>query len=628
MPRQKRHASRVYLVIGEPGPGSKAVGYVRYSSDMQDPVSIERQKRHIVEYARKKGWTIVRWYEEPEQSAKYEEIEKRPLFAQLLAEAGITSQIVLCYRNDRWARNKVVAYSSLEQLRRRQVWWATADGRWDIDRIEEDGFDLAYTYDVTQNAAYVRYISKLVIDGKEDRARDGYHNGAVPFGYLPPEYPKAPDGAPSTWRPPRIPVRMDPINFPALVRIGELAAQGWADSAIADDLQGCVSTTPRFGSRALTKDTVAAIRRLWFPREFRPGCGHGTIETPTGELIEGRHPSAWPYELWQRMVAAKTAQYRRPRQASQRHPHEFSGIIVCAACRRPLRVQPYRSGNVYYRDTSARRKLPCPAGGYLMANSAQVLEQFGALLTGIQLPQSWREDVTERCAVSNRHNQDKDSERKYARRAELEAEQERLVAAFGKGYLSESDLDAHIDRIREELQELPPAPIAYDVATLIDVAISAGEALTDMASYWPDASPEERRDIAWVIMPAEGLIYDLERRLIAGVFPRPDMFPVLALALDAEWEQREGKLWRSGLDALPKIAPKKVPPPLTPPALTSQQRTEALALVRSGLSLRKVAAKFPGVSFAAIWRLMRAEAGRGQMEDSEVEVDDEMDEEV
>jgi hypothetical protein len=48
----------------------------------------------------------------------------------------------------------------------------------------------------------------------------------------------------------------------------------------------------------------------------------------------------------------------------------------------------------------------------------------------------------------------------------------------------------------------------------------AGEILTDMADYCDEALPEERRDIAWAIMPAEGLIYDLERRLIAGILPR------------------------------------------------------------------------------------------------------------
>lgn len=614
MPRQKRHANRVYQQIGEPATGATAVGYVRYSMELQDPASIVTQKRRIEEFARGKGWTIARWYEEPEQSAKYEEIEERPIFAQLLEDAGTKFQIVLCYMNNRWARNAAVAYVSIGKLRRKRVWWATADGLWDIDKVQQDGFDVAFAVDTQMNAAYVRQLSKRVIDGKEDRARDGYHNGYVPFGYLPPEYPKAPDGAPSTWRPPRMPVRADPVNFPALVRIGELAALGWSDSAIADELAGHVSATPRFGSRALTKDTIAAIRRSWFPREFVPGSGHGTIETPSGELIEGRHPAAWPHELWQRMVESKAAQYRRPKRESQRHPHEFSRIIVCAACRRPLRVQPYPSGYVYYRDTSAKRKLPCAAGGFLLVSSVQVLEQFSELLASIRLPGAWRKAIAERCSAPTN---DESGERVRARRAELETEQKRLVTAFAKGYLSETDLDAHVERIRAELQRLPPVSRSADVETFIDTAVAAGETLTDMAGYWREALPEERRDIVWAILLADGLIYDLERRVIAGMLPRPDVLPVLALGLEAEWEQRDGGLWCRAADAIPKVARVKRLPPPTPPALTPVQRAEALVLLRSGLSLRKVAAKFPGVSYGAMWRLLQAEQHAGEMITSE-----------
>jgi len=43
------------------------------------------------------------------------------------------------------------------------------------------------------------------------------------------------------------------------------------------------------------------------------------------------------------------------------------------------------------------------------------------------------------------------------------------------------------------------------------------------------------------------------------------------------------------------------------------QRAEALALLRSGLSLRKVAAKFPGVSYGAMWRLLQAEQHASEM---------------
>ncbi len=68
-------------------------------------------------------------------------------------------------------------YASLSRLRRARVWWATADGLWDIDKVQQDGFDVAFAVDMQMNASYVRQLSKRTIAGKEDRARDGYHNG-------------------------------------------------------------------------------------------------------------------------------------------------------------------------------------------------------------------------------------------------------------------------------------------------------------------------------------------------------------------------------------------------------------------------------------------------------------------
>ncbi len=200
---------------------------------------------------------------------------------------------------------------------------------------------------------------------------------------------------------------------------------------------------------------------------------------------------------------------------------------------------------------------------------------------------------------------------------ELEAEQKRLVTAFGKGYLSEADLDAHMERIRRELQRLPLASRHDDIEAFIEVAASAGETLADMAGYWREALPEERRDIVWTILLVEGLIYDLERRTIAGLLPRPDMLPVLALGLETQLEQRDGGLWRRDIASMPKLARVKRAPPPTPPALTPEQRSDALALLQSGLSLRKVAAKFPGVSYGAIWRLTQSKANQNEVDVSE-----------
>jgi DNA invertase Pin-like site-specific DNA recombinase len=602
MPRRKYHRDRIYQVVGEPGPGTQVAGYVRYSSELQDPVTIATQKRKIQEYSDRKGWIITRWYEEPERSAKYEEIEQRPVFTLLLEEAGVDFHIVICYMSDRWARNVPVAFTSLSQLRHRGIWWATADDLWNIDKVQERGYDVAFAIDTQINAGLARDSSKRTIAGKEERALDGYHNGKVPFGYLPPEYPKAPDGAPSTWKPPRMPARIDPINFPALIRLGELAAMGWGDSAIAEELAGHVSTSPRYGSRELTKDTVAFIRRMWFPREFLPGCGHGTIETPSGELLEGRHPAAWPYELWQRMVEAKMGHYRRPQREARRQPREFSRIVVCAGCRRPLRVHP-RANATYYQDTSSLRRLPCPAHGCLSVNSELLLQQFGSLLAGMTLPTDWRQTIADDLSKSVLLSE---NQRLQARRLELEAELKRLVLAFTKGYLSEEDLDAENVRISAELGALTAPALQGAPDDTAEEFITHGEMLADMASYWKDAQPEERRDIVWTLLNLNGLVFDLERRAIVGLIPRAHVVQVLAMGLAPTWEQHENGLWLQDDYLPPKLERENPHAPLPMQfKLDWLQRQQAQEMARSGMTIRQVADHF-GVSRMAIWRALQS----------------------
>lgn len=51
-------------------------------------------------------------------------------------------------------------------------------------------------------------------------------------------------------------------------------------------------------------------------------------------------------------------------------------------------------------------------------------------------------------------------------------------------------------------------------------------------------------------------------------------------------------------------APREVPHQQQP-KLSPEQQREALVLLGAGLSLRQVAAQFPGVSYGAMWRLAR-----------------------
>ncbi len=451
--------------------------------------------------------------------------------------------------------------------------------------------------------ASLDHLSERAMTGKEERARAGYHSGPVPFGYLPPDYPKAPSGAPSTWRPPPLPVRPDPVTFPALVHIGELVAQGWTDVAIAEDLAQSLSHSSRIGAPRFTKESIAAIRRSWFPREFAPGCGHGTIKTPSGELVEGKHQAAWLYELWQRMVEVKVSQYRRPSKEGLRQPREFSRIIVCAACRRPLRVTT--SDNIpYYSDTSRTRHVACPASGSLTVRSERVIQQFGEVLRNIVLPTSWQQAIAERCQEETQ--QEDDAERVRHRRAELEAEKQRVVSVFIKGAITEEELDAAMEDIRAELATLPlPGTRSGDEMT--QAALLAGETLGNLADYWREATAEERHDLVWSLLTIGGLVYDLERQGIVGLLPRESVLPVLSLGLEAtaHWEQRGGGLWlrqEYWSEKRTRSTPHVLPPQAS--SLTPAQQKEAITLLQQGWFLRDVAHQL-GASRGSIHRLAR-----------------------
>ena len=300
------------------------------------------------------------------------------------------------------------------------------------------------------------------------------------------------------------------------------------------------------------------------------------------------------------------SQFRRPTKDAQRRPHEFSRIIVCAACRRPLRVM-LPKGIPYYKDTSKVRKLDCPLPESLSVRASTVIYQFGDILRSVELPDSWREAIAERCALEMK--KDEDTERIKQRRAELEAEQQRLVTTFTKGYITEEFLDAQMERLRSELFALP-VPVEQDAEAVTQAAISAGETLADMAGYWSEATQDERRDIVGGLLTVEGLIYDLERQVIVGLLPRASVLPVLALGLEGtgKWEQRERGLWLRDDYWPPKrdLDKRHLPPPAHP-SLSPAQREEAVRLLQQpGMSIRKVAHAL-GTSRGTIQRLVEQE---------------------
>ena len=86
-----------------------AVGYCRFSSDMQREESIEAQQRFISEYAERNGYKIIDWYIDRAFSGK---TDKRPSFIQLIDDvkkSNCTFKAVIVHKTDRFSRNSVDA---------------------------------------------------------------------------------------------------------------------------------------------------------------------------------------------------------------------------------------------------------------------------------------------------------------------------------------------------------------------------------------------------------------------------------------------------------------------------------------------------------------------------------------
>src|SRR5262245_59501609 len=223
MPRQRNHPERIVNLVGMPGPGTQFVGYVRRSSHEQPAQTLTTQRHWMEQTASAFHWPLIGWYVEPDESAKYEEIERRPQLQALLAAAGKQFQGILCYHLDRWSRSAAVTYTTLAQLRRQKVWWQSVADGWDIDVVQQPGSSKLFSLAVQDAPDYLTRLSERTVSAKEARAANGLPNGLVMFGYVPPDHPQQPPTP-------------HPIEFGPLTKLGELTAEGMTDQQIADSL--------------------------------------------------------------------------------------------------------------------------------------------------------------------------------------------------------------------------------------------------------------------------------------------------------------------------------------------------------------------------------------------------------
>ena len=156
-----------------------AVAYARYSSAGQRDVSIEQQLADIRVFAKREGYTIVHEYADHARSG-FKNVSARTAFQSMMAAADSGNfDTVICWKVDRFGRNREESALFKGRLRRFGVKVLYA-----MEPIPEGSAGVLLEGMLEATAEwYSRQLSENVLRGMSDNARRCLYNGAHVLGY-------------------------------------------------------------------------------------------------------------------------------------------------------------------------------------------------------------------------------------------------------------------------------------------------------------------------------------------------------------------------------------------------------------------------------------------------------------
>lgn len=159
----------------------KAALYIRVSSeDQTDNFSLSAQLNLLNDYCKRNNIEVYKVYPDDGVSAKYTDEKKRPQFNQMIHDAGKKLfDIILVHKYDRFARNVELSQRVKRQIREAGINVISISEPVEnspIGFITEGLMELLSEY-------YIRNLSVETKKGHLERAKQGFHNGSVPFGY-------------------------------------------------------------------------------------------------------------------------------------------------------------------------------------------------------------------------------------------------------------------------------------------------------------------------------------------------------------------------------------------------------------------------------------------------------------
>ena len=349
-----------------------ACAYIRVSTDKQEELSPDAQKRLIIDYCKKNGYTITNENIFIENGISGKKADKRPEFKRMIALAKSKEHpfdVILVWKFSRFARNQEESIVYKSMLKKANV---------DVVSVSEPVIDGPFGSLIERiiewmDEYYSIRLSGEVIRGMTEKALRGGYNAQPPLGYR----KNSDTGIPEIYEPEAVIVR----------NIFSYISQGLSLIDTARSINNMGFHTRRGGM--FEQRTIRYIIENPFyyghVRWNRQNPSEHTIKDKSEWIIApGTHPVLINKESWD-FANDQLIKISRPykERGTSGIKHWLSGIVKCSSCGSSLVSNSLWKGHSTSFQCSGYNKCKCKVSHYIKTErlEAGIYEGFLKVLS-------------------------------------------------------------------------------------------------------------------------------------------------------------------------------------------------------------------------------------------------------
>ena len=501
--------------------------YARYSTDLQNPMSVRDQFDLCERYAAKKGWRVVRHFSDQGISGS---TDKRPGFQEMRAAvARGECDIVLIESMDRLSRDQEHTARFYKDAR-----FVDAE-IYAVDRGKVDIIQIGFN--ATIAAVFLEVLADKTRRGLSGRIKDGKSAGGLSYGY---KVPVDERGQPMVGQ-----LAIHEEEAAIVRRIFREYAEGRSPMAIAAGLNADGVPAPRAGGRSsghwkqntingnrergtgILNNELYVGRRVWNRLNYRKDPSTGkrvsrlnpesewqTTEVPDLRILD---EASWNAARDRQRQLEKTRSKREAHdrnglsasQGLRRRKFLLSGLLRCGKCGGSLTVAGSGNARRYY-CANAKEKGKSICEGMPGLPIRQAEEQvIGHLRDHLMTEQAYRrfKETFTRQWTAGKREADEVRRMKDRTIAKLEKDRTALLATVKRGIAT----DELLKELEEVGKELERARIEKEAAKPIEVPLP--DDLPDLYRAYVDDLVATLNDEG-IVARASDLLHDMVERVI------------------------------------------------------------------------------------------------------------------